>query len=373
MLSLIASGTANGTIFIWDFEKCGFECKLEHPQQPEITSLVFLHPYPILCSADSRGLLMLWTVKPAPNKYHLIGKFENSWKQILNLNENYEYSADPNNAINCIVWHSESKTLCTGDEKGVISCWGLEKFFSFVEILPVVITRSSTRKKTAQYGESHKELLPEAYQAPKLGKSEITLLHQWKAHYSAITSLQLIEEPLSLLSASSDKRVRSWDLQGRYFGTLRQASQGGRWRFPLDEDTRKKDQHHKIGQIIESLEDEAKTSKNAQLSRSLSSFSPKTLEEEERARKRMTDAAQEQAKREIRKWTRKGMNQTKFAPNSFYESTKARIKTGVPELDKFSPNQPGRFPTLVASLKFQHNPRGKSMTYIIYLQLIIFL
>lgn len=38
----------------------------------EITSLIFLQPYPVLVSADNKGKLMFWTVKPAPNKYQQV-------------------------------------------------------------------------------------------------------------------------------------------------------------------------------------------------------------------------------------------------------------------------------------------------------------
>ena len=70
-LSLMASGTSDGFIWLWDFEKCGFEGKLE-PNTEEITALVFLIPYPVLCSADNHGNLTFWTVKPSLNKNHLL-------------------------------------------------------------------------------------------------------------------------------------------------------------------------------------------------------------------------------------------------------------------------------------------------------------
>ena len=76
-LSIVACGTADGLVWIWDFDKCGFEAKLEHnpgqdqaqdllnkEQKVEISSMAFMHPYPLLCSADVRGQVIVWTVKP---------------------------------------------------------------------------------------------------------------------------------------------------------------------------------------------------------------------------------------------------------------------------------------------------------------------
>jgi WD40 repeat protein/Ca2+-binding EF-hand superfamily protein/stress response protein SCP2 len=62
-LSLIASGSSDGSLHVWDFQtltlvhKCvGHSC--------EIVAVNFLDPYPLLLSTDARGDLLIWGVRP---------------------------------------------------------------------------------------------------------------------------------------------------------------------------------------------------------------------------------------------------------------------------------------------------------------------
>lgn len=382
-LSLVASGTADGFVWVWDFEKCGFEAKLEQNAE-EVTAIQFMHPYPIMCTADNRGALCLWTVKPAPNKYHLIGRFENThldstsaqvatgeqepdgadhvsgWEAFLAKKK--MLAADPSNVLNSLkilgkygrpgardskyavhsmVWNSESHMLYTGDEKGCISQWSFEKFFKEKEVLPVRVTKSSTRRKAVRYGDQ-KELQPQAYRAPKIANSNnIIMVSQWKAHHSAITSLQLIDNPSSLLSSSLDKRVRVWGLDGRYYGTLRQAPQGGKWRFPMDEEGRKKAEAKKVDEIVTQIESKEKPKKSVTIA-----------EDETEEERREAEVALMEKQREVRQWARKGIKKPRWGNNSFYDFTRARMRAGDPDLNKFNPNQPGQFPVLIQGLPF---------------------
>jgi len=48
-------------------------------------------------------------------------------------------------------------------------------------------------------------------------------LYKWKAHYSGVTSLSIVEGAYApaLLSTGKDCRARVWSLNGQYWGTLR--------------------------------------------------------------------------------------------------------------------------------------------------------
>lgn len=65
--SLIASGSSDCTIQLWDFEFARLEGTLEG-HQASVTTLHFLDPFPVVVSSDSNGLLNIWAVRPAPNR-----------------------------------------------------------------------------------------------------------------------------------------------------------------------------------------------------------------------------------------------------------------------------------------------------------------
>jgi WD40 repeat protein len=80
-LSLLASGSTNGIVSIWDFELAKLEAAcLGHIR--EVSSLVFTDPYPILCSMALDSVACFWAVRPYAGKsrYHCILRVQNrSW------------------------------------------------------------------------------------------------------------------------------------------------------------------------------------------------------------------------------------------------------------------------------------------------------
>lgn len=136
-LSLIACGTADGWVWVWDFDKCGLEAKLDH-EGKELTCLVFMFPHPVLCSADVSGKIQLIMVKPAPNKNQKVLRFEN----VVDGNPS---------TVQSMAWSREDKTLVTGDERGTIGLWTFSKFFEKNEISQVR-TRANT-VKGIKYGD----------------------------------------------------------------------------------------------------------------------------------------------------------------------------------------------------------------------------
>jgi WD40 repeat protein len=62
-LSLIASGSSDGSLHVWDFMTLTLVHKLVG-HTCEIVSVNFLDPYPLLLSADARGDLLIWGVRP---------------------------------------------------------------------------------------------------------------------------------------------------------------------------------------------------------------------------------------------------------------------------------------------------------------------
>ena len=67
-LGMLASGSHNGIISIWDFEFGKLEATLLG-HNGEITSLKFADPFPILISGSSDGSICVWVIKSSSNLY----------------------------------------------------------------------------------------------------------------------------------------------------------------------------------------------------------------------------------------------------------------------------------------------------------------
>ena len=62
-LSLLASGSQNGIISIWDFDAGKLETAL-FGHEGEVTALEFIEGYPLLLSSSADGTICLWGTKP---------------------------------------------------------------------------------------------------------------------------------------------------------------------------------------------------------------------------------------------------------------------------------------------------------------------
>ena len=63
MFGIIASGSSNGLIAVWDFELAKLEAAL-FGHTKDISSLKFVEPYPLLVSCSNSGELFIWGIRP---------------------------------------------------------------------------------------------------------------------------------------------------------------------------------------------------------------------------------------------------------------------------------------------------------------------
>mmetsp|Transcript_28010 Transcript_28010/g.5114 ORF Transcript_28010/g.5114 Transcript_28010/m.5114 type:complete len:112 (-) Transcript_28010:1693-2028(-) len=80
-LCLIASGSSNGIVSIWDFEMGKLEASC-FGHKKSILALEFVNPYALLVTAASDGTFCIWPVRPHPGimRYHCICRIANySW------------------------------------------------------------------------------------------------------------------------------------------------------------------------------------------------------------------------------------------------------------------------------------------------------
>ena len=66
-LSVIASGSSNGIISVWDFEIGKLEGAC-FGHKRDITTITFLEPYPVMISCSSDGMICLWNIKAQGGK-----------------------------------------------------------------------------------------------------------------------------------------------------------------------------------------------------------------------------------------------------------------------------------------------------------------
>ena len=69
-LSLIASGSSNGIVAVWDFEIGKLEGAV-FGHEREVTSIVFLEPYPVMMTFSSDGIICMWNLKTYAGKPRL--------------------------------------------------------------------------------------------------------------------------------------------------------------------------------------------------------------------------------------------------------------------------------------------------------------
>eukprot|EP00743_Colponemidia_sp_Colp-15_P008893 GILK01009703.1.p1 GENE.GILK01009703.1~~GILK01009703.1.p1 ORF type:complete len:1022 (-),score=193.31 GILK01009703.1:203-2842(-) len=243
-LSLIASGSSDFVLQIWDYERCKLEFSLTG-HCAEIICCTFLDPFPLLCSADYSGAICIWLVRPHPSAYRLVTSFKSmlTVEQVTSITSMATRYDDVLNRY----------YLFTGDDRGEIRTWDLtrilqelrlepiqvkaNKYRSVRRIVTVDLKQGSFEDGDASIQSNHRRVKhAQPVQSELLPNSVVRQIASWKAHTDTIRSLQLITEPLSLLSASNDRYAKVWSLDGEPFGTLRQGSEfaGSSWTFPLD-------------------------------------------------------------------------------------------------------------------------------------------
>lgn len=78
-LSLIATGTTNGCIGVWDFQSSTLLAYLNN-HTDFVTHIQFIEPRPLLLSSSKDGKICLWTTRPVPSPhvYICVHSFQNT-------------------------------------------------------------------------------------------------------------------------------------------------------------------------------------------------------------------------------------------------------------------------------------------------------
>ena len=285
-LSLIASGASDGSLQLWDFEHGKLEgtC-IGHTSS--ITAVVFLEPYPLLIATDTRGNIVVWTVRPSLNKHSCVFRFRNEENRKKTLQFRtplvpvtvLAIDTDKRSSLNCC-------TLYTGDENGKIRVWDLLPLLKQLKscgIIPVPqpnlfvnanrILKFQVTDEIPREVQSARQLFEKRDKhltffflpgTPILSDIEnFECTRSWTAHTDQILSLHLIAEPPSLLTSSFDRMANVWDREGSLLGSLRQGSHEeeeeeevvkNSWKFQVNVEKQQEDKREKATSVQEALE-----------------------------------------------------------------------------------------------------------------------
>jgi len=156
-LSLFATGSSDGNIVLWDTkthhliaEYDGHVISDQVEAKTEVTCLHFLDPYPLLVSADTRGNLCVWAVRPiALNVGRCIVRIVNFAKHAFNAPLTGQ--AREKVAITALAFweHGRVARLFGGDSRGVIRVWDIRKALDKWGFSPFVHTQPNNSSSSS--------------------------------------------------------------------------------------------------------------------------------------------------------------------------------------------------------------------------------
>ncbi|MCQ2816858.1 MAG: hypothetical protein MJ252_06295 [archaeon] len=299
----MATGSADGMICVWDFEKSKMEDINYYPGycsgNYNVIALKFLDPFLVLAAAFSTGEIFLFGVS---DPLHYAGKcffrFTNYYKKDTGVFDPcivrtmlFIYN-NIDEVPNKVQYDKDLETLCTlsnidddlqnneeykpkeknkaylimGDSKGYLRFIDLYPILNKFQIpitpkYKIVSTFNILKKEEINAEPSVIYLL----QTEKVLTVEPTCLYpnlvhfEDQIHYGQIVYLSLIEEPYSFISSSQDKRARVWDFKMNliaeiYTGAGDPDPPLAEWKFKIDMDKLKREEIEELLDIARSLD-----------------------------------------------------------------------------------------------------------------------
>ncbi len=350
-LSLIATGSNDSALKIWDYEFARLEANLIG-HTSAITCVLFLDPFPALISCDVGGNIIMWATRPSRSKNKVVTRWKHrpaskgggkpiaaaitslttSWQfekkrqetrhsstgremdrrniqrgdtlDVLQEEQGEEKGGEAKDGEEVKPYSTESFVetslqsseaaqqwmerlkklsknrqkkgsgededgqnfqeflLYAGDERGNVIIWNmLPTFQSLMQEYGKTSQGMGPVEIPVECGNPRRHITYDAglgtteESAKGSGRSTgvatvgagedgtvmsadvVSVVHTWKAHTDAINSLQIIEDPKSLITCSNDRLAKLWARNGKGLGVLRQGGpmKGERWCFDIDQ------------------------------------------------------------------------------------------------------------------------------------------
>ncbi|EGZ10227.1 hypothetical protein PHYSODRAFT_522483, partial [Phytophthora sojae] len=328
-LSLLASGSSDCSLQVWDYEfgRLDATC-IGHVSG--LLCLHFLDPFPLLLSSDSTGNLCFWAMRPSARyKGKCVFRFRNQHNLLGTASVNCIDTHSTRRSVPSSSAHAYSNSgddryadpldftsflIITGDDKGFLSVWNVLPLLMLLannfDLKPLakpvecanaqrnlrvdaasMVRKARNTPEWAAY--AHRDPLSsfffsagmplvaadaEVDEETRCEDGEmrrlppVSLVRRWKAHGDVVYSVQMIEEPTSLVTSSFDRRVKIWSLSGECLGVLMQGgldpSSGSNlnpttghpdvpvhrpWRFSVDYDARERRKETAAAPVVEDV------------------------------------------------------------------------------------------------------------------------
>lgn len=320
-LNLIASGSSNGIISIWDFETGKLSGAFFHHKR-EITSLIFLDPFPVLLSNSNDAVMCLWncTKGKITVENMLIARIKNfSWtgtgfnkaavlvganvqcqrtairkemkkkyEKVKKVNGNKKENSE-NEDESCYEWVEEKQEkvpqerdcnelkereyLYLGDAAGFVKVLSFQKFFRVKGILPLKISEKNEenynpRRRDTVNAETELKYwkrLSESKAIPEfIDTTDGIFIKEWQGHNAAINCMKTISDPQGIITTSLDKILKLWSSDGEIWGIINliSAEIPKNWYFPYDWEAKRQSEVSKVIKVLSLIDGKIETDLN---------------------------------------------------------------------------------------------------------------
>jgi len=308
--SIVASGGNDPSdgVRIWDFEtgKCDLVLKTDNY---EVVTMQYLDDFPLLVVCSSDSMIRFWGMRHSVYKGACVALLPNDLppnarvlsgdspetssasdepyvgaspvptptasspraRRMSRRRRNSSMGAgnplpmaadDANRApVTSMAWSKESECIYCGDESGHLRKWDLSGLLAHLDTGTLQYTHTAGRRRVGISGGSGSnmdhEMLQGMLQRDPFERAVEFLRLTWAfetAHEDAITVVQLNAAPMALLTASTDRCVKMWGVDGQPMGLLLQGIPANvknpKWNLSIDVAGREGEEQAKTARVM---------------------------------------------------------------------------------------------------------------------------
>ena len=223
-LSLVATGSADSSVRLWDFMDGKLDGMFRH-ESGHTTCIQFLTPYPLVMVGVSNGDVEVWGCRYSVSRYQRLIKFvQKSSKRVPA-------------AVVTAVWHQQKQLLFTGDEYGHIHAYTFVEFLRASGEVPITESTSAATAQTDTNSAMKRQTMRRRTSARQVNTPTTLRMPErvWHTHghMGSVSSIEIIRDSVLpvVLTASVDCQVKMWDVDaGDHLGSLRQGQPDEDWK-----------------------------------------------------------------------------------------------------------------------------------------------
>ncbi|OQS04526.1 hypothetical protein THRCLA_03248 [Thraustotheca clavata] len=219
-LGLIATGSTDGTMKIWDYIYFLLEQSYREFDS-DVTAVAFIDPYPIIVSGYDNGMIVLHTVRPVESPQWIfqfqIDSTSPTGGSVTSLQIYYDVLGGEAIAEGI---STGRQLLYVGDQIGILRCWDIYPVLCNHNIQAADEDKLPHTSKT--YHPRRRIIREDKRGAPRDFIAEPPpIIYSWQAHQMAIKRCSIVNNPIvCLLTCSLDKTTKVWAVNGTLLGIV---------------------------------------------------------------------------------------------------------------------------------------------------------